>query len=134
MIVEYNGFNPNRQHYGEPWAAELTFTDDRPHYHYRGWQGGEVIGIVIEAQPGDILVFGQEGRNYNQSIVKIFYLHEDGSFESIPDLDTARNVFFNIIPSGVAGKILIRTALAEATNEQLEEEINRRKERDENAY
>ena len=132
MIVKYDKFSPNRQHYGEPWAAELMFNEDSPHYQYRGWWGGKYM--AIEAQPGDILVFGQEGRNYNKSIVKIFYLHEDGTLESIPDMVTAKEVFFNTIPSGIIGKILIKTALAEATNEQLEEEINRRKERDENAY
>ena len=79
----------NDRRYGRPWGAKISFVGPKPAYDFCGrWDGGEV---VLDANPGDIVAFGQKDhRNPRNTENNLYIVKDDGTLESVTEGE-ARN-------------------------------------------
>lgn len=87
----------NKAHYGRPWGAILTFgARGEPIHEFNSYYDGSQSGgiCLVEAEPGQIIVFGQKKLTGNQkSVMEYFVVQPDGSLRPIPDRYEARKIY-----------------------------------------
>jgi len=72
--MEFPSYNTRR--YSKPWGARVRFNDNRPQYEFCGhWDGKSV---VIDAEIGDVLAFGQKDYRGNKGCRLFFIAQPDG--------------------------------------------------------
>lgn len=79
----------NSRRYSNPWGAVVTFRDGiKPCYDFTGHWDGEAV--VISAEPGAVLAFGQRDNRGNGTRKYLFVAEADGSLRDVTEAG-ARN-------------------------------------------
>lgn len=73
--IQWCGYNYRR--YGRPWGARVTFDGGKPVYEWTGHYDGEAL--VLDAEPGDVIAFGQKDHRNPRGTVKYFAIVEPGA-------------------------------------------------------
>ena len=88
MIIEKPFYSYNERRYGKPWGAIITFSKLKPEYTFTGHydaRPGDAGSVVIEAQPGDILAFGQKDNRGNKTEKQFYIVNDKGELLQISE-------------------------------------------------
>lgn len=75
-------FNPRR--FSRPWGAIVSFPDGiKPSYTFTGHWDGQAV--IIEAEPGAVVAFGQRDYRGNKTTKTLFVVGSDGELTEVTE-------------------------------------------------
>ena len=129
MLIEFDDFVQDPTLYSEPWGAIITFDTRRPNYRFVGRYTDGAIRLY--AHEGDIVAFGQRGRQGIKSRKFLYLVAKNGELEELFDMECAKYAYLSYrewkqkavkecIDNITSDQIEL--ALKAATDEQIEDE------------
>lgn len=84
MLIEKTFAGYNERRYSRPWGAKITFPNGvKPSYEFVGhWDGRAVI---MKAEAGDVVAFGQKDNRGNNTIKEFFVVGENGDLRPVSE-------------------------------------------------
>lgn len=124
ILKEFPSYNPHR--YFPPWGANISFKNNKPQYNFNGhW---DKKSVVIDAESGDVLAFGQKDRQGKNTVNNFYKVNEDLSLTRIDECE-AREMW-NAKQAApvltVPATATVEDVLKQATTKQLLAELQRR--------